>query len=166
MDFIFTEIAKSLECKLYYAAFLMALTLPDICAALESDNGRTTGARYKAWLNSNYLNGRPTSLNANSLYQYRCGIVHQSSVPGDESFRIVFAVNPNPKMVAHDNYTFGPAGQEIMYDLRVLCNELVEAARTWFAAHENDPNVKVNLPKLIKEENRRMPMIGLVPVIL
>jgi hypothetical protein len=60
----------------------MALTLPDICAALESDDGRTSGAKYKAWLNRNYIEGRATTLTAASLYQYRCGVVHQSTIQG------------------------------------------------------------------------------------
>jgi hypothetical protein len=36
MEFLFSEIEKALENNLFYAALLMTLTIPDICAALES----------------------------------------------------------------------------------------------------------------------------------
>ena len=38
---------------LYYLALLGALSLPDICGALASDNGKATGPKYKDWLRKN-----------------------------------------------------------------------------------------------------------------
>lgn len=43
------QIRKGLDVNLYYLALYVTLTLPDICAALESDNGRTDGEKYKKW---------------------------------------------------------------------------------------------------------------------
>jgi hypothetical protein len=43
---------EALKNRLLYAALLLALTLPDICAALESQDGRSTPGRYKAWFNT------------------------------------------------------------------------------------------------------------------
>jgi hypothetical protein len=53
MEVILREIERALVLQLYYLAVAMCLTLPDICAALEADDGETSGARYKAWYNTN-----------------------------------------------------------------------------------------------------------------
>ena len=57
-----------------YAALIVALIIPDICAALE--NGETTGSKYASWFENNlpeykgYLSGK-------DCYALRCAILHQ-----------------------------------------------------------------------------------------
>jgi hypothetical protein len=36
--------------QLYYLALAGALVIPDMCGALESQNGEATKAQYEAWL--------------------------------------------------------------------------------------------------------------------
>jgi hypothetical protein len=59
METILQEIDKALNAGLCYLAIAMALTVPDICAALESPNGETNGPKYKAWYNANLANRYP-----------------------------------------------------------------------------------------------------------
>ncbi|MEO8049751.1 MAG: hypothetical protein ABI833_04980 [Acidobacteriota bacterium] len=49
MKEITDEVEKALSAGFYHLAIITALGLPDICAALESDDGETSGAKYKAW---------------------------------------------------------------------------------------------------------------------
>jgi hypothetical protein len=49
MDRFTTAIRQSVENKNWYAALYLSLTLPDICARLESDNGKTNRAKFVAW---------------------------------------------------------------------------------------------------------------------
>ena len=49
MELILKEIERALDAKLYYLALQASLTLPDICGALQSDNGKATGDKYIAW---------------------------------------------------------------------------------------------------------------------
>jgi hypothetical protein len=51
MEMILSDIERALTARLYYVAITTALTLPDICAALESPDGTTSGPKYKAWYN-------------------------------------------------------------------------------------------------------------------
>jgi hypothetical protein len=49
MEDILRQIEATNEAGYYYVALFSVLTLPDICAALESINGETTGDRYADW---------------------------------------------------------------------------------------------------------------------
>lgn len=49
MELILKEIERALDAKLYYLALQVSLTLPDICAALQSDDGRASKSKYIAW---------------------------------------------------------------------------------------------------------------------
>lgn len=53
LELMFLEIERALDAGLFYLAVAMSLTLPDICAALESPNGEASGPKYKAWFNAN-----------------------------------------------------------------------------------------------------------------
>jgi hypothetical protein len=145
MDFLFGEIRKALDKELYYAALLMALALPDICAALETGNGRTSRALYKHWLETNMFAGKKTTLTADALYQFRCGIVQRTNIPGKPRF--IFAVHPTGKF--DENYLFG-ARSEVLYDLKIICNEIITAAKSWFDVHKDDSNVRKNLQNVVK----------------
>src|SRR4029077_3839387 len=76
METILQEIEKAIDAKLYYLAIVLAVTLPDICAALESADGRTRPERYKAWYRAN-LASKFSFLTEDDCYSLRCGVVHQ-----------------------------------------------------------------------------------------
>jgi hypothetical protein len=66
--------------KLWYAGLVLTLMLPDVCAALESEDGRTTRERYKAWFNPWVGNKYPDILSADQMYYLRCGVAHQRKI--------------------------------------------------------------------------------------
>jgi hypothetical protein len=76
MQAITDEIEKALAAGVYYLALMTALSLPDVCAALESPNGATNGAKYKAWYGVWMAPSYP-EMTAEDIYGLRCGIVHQ-----------------------------------------------------------------------------------------
>ena len=49
MELILKEIERALDAKLYYLALQASLTLPDICGALQSDDGVAKNYKYIAW---------------------------------------------------------------------------------------------------------------------
>ena len=65
---------------LYFLALAGALVIPDICGALESPDGKTNGARYTAWFNTNvapkYSAGL-VQLSGEDCYFFRCSFLHQ-----------------------------------------------------------------------------------------
>ncbi len=49
MDDILDQIRRASSAQLYYVALFTALALPDICGALESDDGHANKKRYIDW---------------------------------------------------------------------------------------------------------------------
>ena len=58
----------------YWSLLHVTVCLPDICAALESQNGRTLGALYIAWCDT-YL--QDTMLTGEERYAMRCKVLHE-----------------------------------------------------------------------------------------
>jgi hypothetical protein len=78
METILEEIERALAAELWYAAIVMALTLPDICASLEAvPNARPDGqrARYQSWVRryGTYHLG----VGDEDCWSLRCGVVHE-----------------------------------------------------------------------------------------
>lgn len=44
---------------LYYVALFSALAIPDICGALESQDGTANGQRYRAWFDPGFHPSTP-----------------------------------------------------------------------------------------------------------
>jgi hypothetical protein len=76
MESILYDIRQALSNNLYYAAIMLSLGMPDVCAALESDNGVTTQQEYKRrfreWFQPEY-----PSLTEDDIYSLRCGVFHR-----------------------------------------------------------------------------------------
>ena len=49
MKDLISQIQAAVNGHSYYLALYASLTLPDICGAMESDDGQATGAKYIAW---------------------------------------------------------------------------------------------------------------------
>ena len=70
------QIRAAIAAELPYVALFGILALPDICGALESENGKATGPKYKAWLTANVPEEAAI---ADMLYGLRCSLLHQGS---------------------------------------------------------------------------------------
>ncbi len=147
METILSEIERALAARLYYLAIAMALTVPDICAALESPNGETTGAKYKAWYNANLADKYPRITDAD-CYSLRCGVLHQGRCghPNMQYARIIFTVPNAQNNVFHNNIM----NDALNLDTVIFCRDVVSSARTWFVQRANDPAVQTNLPNLMQ----------------
>src|SRR5271165_6119178 len=71
------EIMACLRHERWYAGLVLTLMLPDVCAALESNNGMSSGERYKAWFDA-WLQTKLHKLSADDLYSLRCGAAHEA----------------------------------------------------------------------------------------
>ena len=141
MDSILNEIEKALNAGLFYLAVMLTVALPDICAALEAEDGRSNTPRYKAWYDAN-LAALFTNLTADDCFSLRCGVVHQGrfGLAGSQYERAIFML-PTPQgstfvdCIINDAYVFS---------VDVFCRTAIAAARTWFATKQNDPIVQAN----------------------
>ena len=168
MDVILKQIDRALDRGFHYLAVVSALTLPDICAALESPDGRTTRERYKAWYNSWVKNKYPM-ISDDDFYRLRCGVVHQGILgpQGMQYSRIVFTLPGHARMhacISRDNA--GVIESALQLDAISFCRDLMESVNEWYAAKQNDANVQKNLPRLLQFRPNGLPphFVGL-PVI-
>jgi hypothetical protein len=77
MNEILRQIRAASATGLYFLALFCALTLPDICGALESENGQASGSKYKAWLRANVPE---QATDADLIYGLRCSLLHQGFI--------------------------------------------------------------------------------------
>lgn len=81
MNRFISALNESLENCNWYSALYIALTLPDICARIESDDGKTSGNKYVAWyeryLAPKYQFEMHIFLGGNDCYALRCALLHE-----------------------------------------------------------------------------------------
>lgn len=162
MESLLNEIERALELELYYLAIVLALTLPDICAALEDPNGVTRGEYYKAWYNKYFAIKYP-SITDNDCWSLRCGVVHQGRCghPNMQYDRVVFTM-PGAPAVLHNNFINGA----LNLDIELFCQDMIDTVRDWYNAQQNNPNVKSNLPHLVRYRPKGLaPYVVGMPVI-
>jgi hypothetical protein len=90
MDEIIRQIRAASEAGLYFMALFGALVLPDMCAALASDNGSTSGPKYRAWLKT-YV--PEEAADADLIWGVRCSLLHQGrAMPHGGAFPMAFTI--------------------------------------------------------------------------
>lgn len=147
MESILEEIDKALDAGLYYLAIAMALTIPDICAALESPSGKTSGPKYKAWYNAN-LAGIYPNITDEDCYSLRCGVLHQGRL-GHSNMqygRILFTLPNSQNNYFHNNIL----NDALNLDAMQFCNDVISCTRLWYDRKKDDPVIKNNLPNLVQ----------------
>lgn len=141
------QIELALQAKLYYLAVVMALTLPDICAALEDERAYSGREEYKKWYRENLADKFPFMSDADA-YSLRCGVVHKGNLgvrsKGSSFARVVFTLPQKGFM--HNNV----ANDVLQFDVLRFCNDVIAAVRVWFEKTEDNRTVKANLPNLIQ----------------
>ncbi len=148
----FEEVSRCLKHRCGWSLLHLMLALPDVCGALESDDGVATGPRYKDWCRR-YLTD-PLLLPA-ERWDLRCVLLHQG--------RTLSGGGP---AIRYQRYTFaqpeeeGPTGHRVEggttlhLDVRTMAFEVTRVMRQWFDELEcgTDPvrsrNVERNLPSL------------------
>lgn len=147
MQTILSEIDRAIGAGFYYLALAMCLTLPDLCSALESPDGETSGPQYKKWCDE-YLVKRLPPMTANDFWKLRCGVIHQGRLghPQMGYDRIIFTLPDGRNNQAHCNII----NNALNLDAIIFYVSMFESVRAWSAAKTADPNVIANLPNLVQ----------------
>ncbi|NUU58974.1 hypothetical protein [Paenibacillus agri] len=157
MEDMFNGIRKGLDAGVYQLALNMTLCIPDICAALESQDGKASGAKYQAWFDGN-MAGK-TKLSGSDCYYFRCAFLHQGTTEHEKSrFKKILFIEPTAMSgVFHNNVIDGV----LNIDLRIFCDLMITSASSWYSNIKDDPTFKINYEKSF----RRYPE-GLAPYIV
>jgi hypothetical protein len=147
MERILQEIAAAWNARLFYVAIAQTLTLPDICAALESADGRSSGSKFKDWYSANAASAFPL-LTGEDVWCLRCGVLHQGRFghPAMQFGRVVFTL-PNPQNIdLHMNVRH----DALNLDGLVFCSVMARRVRLWMEANKENATVQANMQSLVQ----------------
>ena len=164
---VLNQIRAANDAGLYYVALFSALAVPDICGAIETQDGAATGQKYKAcfdrWVAPKYSFHGGTTITGEVCYYYRCAALHQGRAthPRMQYSRIVF-VEPNPRFIMHNNVM----NDALNIDVKAFCEDIISACEAWLTAAAADPTVQSNLASSMQRYPQGLsPYIVGIPVI-
>ena len=156
MRWLLNEIEMAIEHKLLFIALQTALAIPDICGAIESEDGISRKTQYFAWYDEYAKPKLNCWMSARDCYYFRCSMLHQGSTipsppPGTKEenkpsySRIVFVCPYGGNIKMHNC----ALDDMLAVDVSIFCRGLVEAAQQWIEKMENEKNANY-----IKNTNR------------
>ena len=83
MQILINELKGAFENNLWFIAINISLTIPDICSALESENGKTDGTKYKNWINTYLVQKYNNFITGDDIWKLRCASLHQGKFNHD-----------------------------------------------------------------------------------
>jgi len=168
MKDVLDQIRAASNAGLYYVALFSALAIPDICGALESQDGTANGQRYRAWFDRwvapkyGFFGG--TSLTGEVCYYYRCAALHQGRAahPKMKYSRILFIEPGSSGVMMHNNVM----NDALNIDVGRFCEDIISSCESWLASVAADPTVQRNLASSMRRHPQGLsPYIGGIPVI-
>jgi hypothetical protein len=153
------EMQRCRQSKTHWALLHVTVCIPDICGALESDDGKATGDRYTLW-SETYL--PDTLLSGAERYRMRCRVLHQGRAGLEQSGRYTgfsFSQPASTGQVDHRRVQ----GSTLILDVGELSKEVEAGAKRWIAAVESAPatvpavNVEKHLPSLVQVRQFLLP---------
>lgn len=168
MQLLLQEIERALQARLYYLAIVTVVTLPDVCAALSSNDGESNGQRYRDWYNANVA-PTLTWFSDTDCWKFRCGGVHQGRFGHrDMQYDRAIFLLPGPIQLCQGISRNNGGIQEsaYLYSADEFCRVFVGAARAWLLTKQDDPVVQANMQHLVQlRPNGLAPHIVGTPVI-
>ena len=162
------QIETALDANLYYLALFGALSIPDICGAVDSEDGTANRSKYIPWFDEyigpKYRYGSQIFLNGEDCYYFRCSLLHQGSTqhPRSTYARVIFVEPSATANVLHRNVS----NAALNIDVRIFCKDIIAGAVEWLDKVEGTERYKKNMEKFIQRYPQGLPpYIGGVPVI-
>jgi len=156
----FEEIERCQKGDSYWALLHVVVSLPDICAALESENGWATEEKYVDWCRRYCPSGM---LAAEDYRDIRNLVLHQgrTRTRGGRYYKFT-------KLTARGGrvHRLVYGGDVVVLDVGELAKEMTTGIRAWFtdlqnpAAQNRRDNVKKNLPSLVTVKEQELPGIS------
>ena len=122
------QIKRGLDNNLYYISLFVALALPDICGAIDSEDGTAARERYIQWFNK-YVKNKYNNLSGEDCYYFRCSMLHQGSSqhPKSNYSRVLFIEPGFSKYIFHDNVI----NDALNIDVRIFCKDIIKGVEHW-----------------------------------
>jgi hypothetical protein len=170
------QIKTGLDHNLYFLSLFVSLTVPDICAAMSSDNGESNGKKYQVWFNRYMVPKNPkkygdgTNFTAEDCWNFRCAILHQGrSNHGKIAYKRILFFEPNRSVGIFGVHScaVGTKTKEksLLIDLKIFCSDMIISAQEWMEENENSEIYKKNERNLVKRYPKGVAPVFGAPVI-
>ena len=153
MKKIIDSVYNSLENENWYAALFVALTLPDICAALKA--GKTSGEKYAGWFEKN-LSQYKGFLSGNDCYALRCALLHSGKDDiSDQRKRevlehCVFLTKGAHCNLFKDCVFNGEKKSFLQLNIQTFCKDICKAVENWLVSMRSNLLVQERLKTTIE----------------
>ena len=155
----FGEIERCRTNDCHWALLHVLVSLPDICAALESENGWATETKYVDWCHRYCSSGVVTPEDYRDI---RNLVLHQGRTRTTAGRYYKFTKPTEGGNRAH-RVVYG--SDVVVLDVSELAKEMVGSIRTWFADLQSQPaqgrkaNVEKHLSSLVMVKDQELPGI-------
>lgn len=154
MEELLEQIENSANNRSYMIGLYTALSIPDICAALQSENGQTKPSKYKNWFDRWVAPKYNNFFSGEQCYAFRCGVVHQGRAQHEKlGYERIIFFDPESPNVFHNNIL----DNALNIDVRIFCQDMVDAAREWLNHMSENPTVHNNLQNLLQRRPNGIP---------
>lgn len=170
------QIKTGLDHNLYFLSLFVSLTIPDICGAMESNDGVARREKYKAWFNKYLVPRNPQkygdgeNFTAEDCWNFRCAILHQGrSNNGKIAYKRIMFFEPNARVGIYGMHScvVGSKTSEksLLIDVKIFCSDMICGAQKWMKENENSEVYKKNNQNLVKRYPKGVPPVYGAPVI-
>jgi hypothetical protein len=150
IEAIVHDIELALKAKLYYLAIIVCLTIPDVCAALEAEDGRINRSLYLAWY-AKHAKAQAGGVDPEECWSLRCGMTHQGKMDIVRGIanRVVFTMSST--QYRFDGMTLkSPTTSAYVFDAESWCLRWVGAVREWYKNAQHNPIVQRNMQDVMQ----------------
>ncbi|WP_420957575.1 hypothetical protein [Burkholderia gladioli] len=158
MERFTTAVREAIAQRNWYSSLAMALTLPDVCANLETpDQG--SRARYVRWFEewvqdkytSHFGLDRTIFLSGNDCYALRCSYLHEGAgdIQGQRARealdRFHFITPPPGGSIVHNNRI--NAALQLQVD--IFANDIADSVDAWSSSVKENPDIQTRIGSLL-----------------
>jgi hypothetical protein len=129
------EIRRCRHGKCYWAMLHLVVSLPDICASLESPTGKTNGKGYIDWCDRNV---RDEVLSGRDWYSIRCAVFHQGRTSTRR--RLYQFSDPNGDASDHGKVVRIENVEALNLNIQVLVQKVWAGISGWLHSLDSNQN--------------------------
>lgn len=163
LDPLLKEVNIAANNGLPFLAIAMTVSLPDVCASLLADDGRTNSKLYKQWCATNLSSEYFSFVTPDDLYSMRCGVLHNGRF-GELTHSVARVIFVPPTPSGHTIVNCR-ANDAYIYSLVDFCKAFTDSVYRWFESNKENEVLKKNLPKLMQYRTGFSPYIAGITVL-
>lgn len=160
MQNLLNEMAKAINNGINYPALMTALTIPDICGALVSEDGEASDFKYINWFNQNATKHFGGLLTGEIAYFVRCAVLHQGRLAHPafkKHFHELMFVTENDLSTHLIEIKHKNGKDFLVVNLKLFCKVIYHTTMSWLRDAEQMENYQKNYKKFFKYNRQALP---------